>query len=145
MKFNWGHGIFIFLTIFVILAIAFIVFSLNQDIDLVSKDYYNKGASFSEQIEINRRSENYIDSINIVINQTNVSVLLSSSLQNSNDTITAYFYRPSDKNSDFSLTSIMTEKIEIPTNKLKKGRYIIKFSWKHDNETYNIEKETRIE
>ncbi len=145
MKFNWGHGIFIFLTIFVILAITFIVFSLNQDNDLVTKDYYDKGANFSEQIEINKRSEIFKDSINVNISNSIISIIPSGSLQNVTDTLTSHFYRPSDKNSDFSQIAIMSEKIEIPKSKLKKGRYIIKFSWIHMNNTYNTEKEIYIE
>ena len=40
------------------------VFSFRQNIDLVERDYYDKGANYTEQIEINKRSEIYQDSIN---------------------------------------------------------------------------------
>lgn len=145
MKFNWGHGIFIFLTIFVTLVITFIVFSLNQEIDLVAKDYYDKGANYSEQIEINKRSQSYQDSINVDINNSIISIQLAEGLKNTNDSISIYFYRPSDKKADFTYVAIMSNKIEIPFSKFKKGRYIAKFTWNQSDQTYNTEKEIFIE
>lgn len=145
MKFNWGHGILIFLTIFVTLVISFIVFSLNQEIDLVAKDYYDKGANYSEQIEINKRSQPYQDSINVDIKNSVISIQLAEEMKNINDSISIYFYRPSDKKADFTHVAKMSDKIEIPFSKIKKGRYFAKFTWKQSNQTYNTEKEIFIE
>ena len=42
-KFNWGTGILITIIIFMVITIGTVVFLMNQDVDLVTSDYYNKG------------------------------------------------------------------------------------------------------
>ncbi|NVN95526.1 MAG: FixH family protein [Bacteroidetes bacterium] len=143
-KFNWGHGILIFMTVFVLLSIIFIIFSLNQSQDLVSDDYYDQGASYSKQIEINKRSENYRDSITINQNNLSIDIKLCQSLINLEDTLFVYFYRPSDKKSDVKYKIQMTENISFPSTNLKSGRYMVKMKWNHLENIYNIEKEITI-
>ena len=143
-KFNWGHGILIFMTVFVLLSIIFIIFSLNQSEDLVSDNYYDLGADYSKQIEINKRSENYRDSITINQNNLSIDIKLCQSLINLEDTLFVYFYRPSDKNSDVKYKIPMTENINFPLTNLKSGRYMVKMKWNHLENIYNIEKEITI-
>jgi hypothetical protein len=144
IKFNWGHGILIFMTVFVLLSIIFIIFSLNQSEDLVSDNYYDLGADYSKQIEINKRSENYRDSITINQNNLSIDIKLCQSLINLEDTLFVYFYRPSDKKSDVKYKIPMTENISFPSTNLKSGRYMIKMKWNHLENIYNIEKEITI-
>jgi hypothetical protein len=144
MKFTWGHGIFIFMTIFVLLAAAFIVFSLRQTEDLVTDDYYEQGADYSSQIEVNKRSAVYYDSITVEQLDKNVEVKLSPSLVNPKDTVFMHFYKAADKKSDVKLKFIMDEKIIIPASELKNGRYQLKMMWKHLDSLYNIEKEITL-
>ncbi len=142
MKFNWGHGILIFMIIFLILSTAFIIFSLKNAQDLVSDDYYNQGADYSNQIEINKRSFNYRDSITINQINSNIQLKLCNSLAGRvEDTLFVYFYSPSSKNSDCRLKFPMADSISIPSSNLKNGRYMVKMSWKTSGELYNIEKE----
>ena len=144
MKFNWGHGIFIFMTIFVLLAVSFIIFSLNQSQDLVSDDYYDKGADYSQQIEVNKRSDIYQDSINIDIVNANVDVNICQSLKASTDTLLMHFYNPSNKNSDIKLKYPMANAISIPVSTFKNGRYEVKMSWTYQNNLFNLKKEILI-
>jgi hypothetical protein len=144
MKFNWGHGIFIFMTIFVILSIIFIIFSLNQSQDLVSDDYYDKGADYSQQIEINKRSDVYQDSVAVNVNIESLDVDLCQSMKNSVDTLLLHFYRPSDKKSDIKLKFPMSGNINIPLSNFIHGRYEVKISWYHLGSLYNIKNDIII-
>ena len=144
MKFNWGHGIFIFMTIFVLLAVAFIIFSLNQSEDLVSDDYYDKGADYSQQIEVNKRSDIYQDSIILNTNETTIDVNVCESLKATNDTLFMHFYNPSNKKSDIKLKYPMANTISIPVSKFKSGRYEVKMSWTHLNNLFNLKKDISI-
>jgi hypothetical protein len=145
MKFNWGHGIFIFMTVFVLLTIFFIIFSLNQSLDLVSDDYYDKGADYSKQIEVNSRSVVYQDSIKIQNNTSSIDIDICQGLVSDKDTLLIHFYRPSDKKSDIKLKFPMSKIISIPVAGLKKGRYEVKLVWTKLGDLYNIEKEINIE
>jgi hypothetical protein len=144
MKFNWGHGILIFIIIFLVLSVIFIVFSLNQNHDLVEDDYYDQGAGYSNQIEINKRSYAFRDSITVAATDSAVKVTLCQSLVNSGDTLYVYFFRPSDKKSDYKVKFPMSETAIVPVSVLKRGRYLVKLSWVHHNEVYQVEKEISI-
>lgn len=144
MRFNWGHGILTFIIIFLILSIVFIIFSLRQSTDLVSDDYYNQGAGYSKQIEINKRSYPYRDSISVSSTGAEVQILLCKSLISTGDTLNVYFYRPSDKKADIKLKFAMDEALTVPSKELKNGRYVVKMSWAHKGDWYNIDKEVFI-
>ena len=145
MKFNWVHGILIFIILFLMLSVAFIIFALNQPQDLVSEDYYNQGADYTKQMEVNSRSNLYRDSINIALLDKDVQVKLCKSLASSADTIKIYFYRPSDKEADIRMKCLMSEAISIPASKLQHGRYVVKMSWTHRGELFNVDKDLTIE
>ena len=65
MKFNWGTGIFIFLALFLLGSAVFIIFAVRQDVNLVHKDYYEKGVDYTEQMNVNARSSEYKDNISV--------------------------------------------------------------------------------
>lgn len=132
------------MTLFVLLSVAFIIFSLNQSEDLVSKDYYDQGADYSKQMEVNNRSFIYKDSISVIQVNSTVDVNLCQSLASSGDSLFVFFYRPSDKKSDLKIKFPMTEHFSIPASQLKTGRYLVKISWHHLDSLYNIEKEIAI-
>jgi len=144
MKFNWGHGILVFIIFFLLLSTIFIIFSLNQAQDLVAEDYYDKGAGYSSQIEVNKRSSVYQDSISINTFDSSIHLELSQDLALSGDTLYVHFYRPSDKNADLKIKFPMQSEINFQSSALKKGRYIVKMSWNHLGDLYNIEKEIII-
>ena len=59
-KFNWGTGILITIIVFMIVPIGTVVFLMNQDVDLVATDYYNKGIQHQEQIDRHKLPEQLI-------------------------------------------------------------------------------------
>jgi len=141
MKFNWGNGILIFIILFLILSSIFIIFSFQHANDLVTDDYYNQGAAYSKQIEINKRSAIYSDSLQITSTNEKIELLVNKGLANITDSFQIYFFRPSDKSKDYKIGVLKNERIIVPKSRLMKGRYIIKFSWKSKKEIYLIEKE----
>ena len=42
LKLNWGTGIAIVIAIFMVITIATVVYLMNQDVELVTDDYYKK-------------------------------------------------------------------------------------------------------
>ena len=65
MKFNWGTGIFIFLILFVVGGVGFVIFTLQFDVNLVHKDYYEKGVDYSEQMRMDTRSAIFKNAIQV--------------------------------------------------------------------------------
>ncbi len=145
MKFNWGHGILAFLIIFLLLLAAFIVFSFKQKHDMVTKDYYKKGADYTTQMKINQRSELYIDSVNISFVQDDVVLSCAQSITDMDDSLQVLFYRPSDKDLDYECTlPIMDNKSIISKNFLARGRYLVNIQWSKKEDLYQIKKDVFI-
>jgi len=146
MKLNWGKSIFLFYIIFVGLCVTFIVFSLRQNNDLVTEDYYEKGADYSTQIEINKRSSTYADSITLMPRKGQVSFVFCESLCQLTDTLNVYFFRPSDKILDVKLKIPLNDTVFLySSDQLIHGRYIAQITWTSQELNYQVDKDIRIE
>ena len=131
-----------FFVVFISLAITFIVFSLKQSNDLVSDDYYEKGANYTRQMEINQRSVIYSDSIKLENRNNLITFRFSKSVDMMADTMTVDFFRPSDKHFDHQIIfSLNSDSLSVRNDFLHKGRYKVMFHWKHNKEIFLIEKE----
>jgi hypothetical protein len=146
MKLNWGQGIFLFFVVFISLGISFVIFSLRQNNDLVTNDYYEKGADYTRQMEINSRSIAYIDSINLVNQNDLLIARFSKSIDMMTDTMDVFFFRPSDKRFDHEFRmALKSDSIEIVKSGIQKGRYKVKFQWANNLEVFMVEKEFFVE
>jgi len=146
MKLNWGQSLFLFFVVFLALAIVFIVFSLRQNNDLVTDDYYEKGAHYSQQMEINGRSAVYIDSIQLMNQNSRLVARFSKSIDQMTDTMNICFFRPSDKRFDYHHAGLLnSDSLTIEKNTLVKGRYKVKFQWLRHSESFQVEKEFFVE
>ena len=142
MKLNWGYSILIFLMGFLALGIVFIVFSFNQNNDLVTNDYYEKGANYTNHMEITNRSVVFADSIQLLNNNTNLVARFSNSINQMTDSIHIYFYRPSDKKLDVQFwETLRSDSLIIGKEHLANGRYQVQFQWIHDSKSYLVEKD----
>lgn len=145
MKFNWGHSIIVFFVIFFIWIFSFIIFSLKQNNDLVTKDYYKQGAEYSKQFEINKRSAKYNDSVSINNLNNDILVHLTSQIEKYGFNKELLFYRPSDKRNDLKLIiNENSDSILVSKTKLVPGRYLVKFSWEMNKDRYEIIKEFKV-
>ncbi len=58
IKWNWGTGIFLSIVIFMMILIGLVYVFMNQDVDLVTKNYYGKELKYQGQIDkINNTTE----------------------------------------------------------------------------------------
>lgn len=145
MKLNWGKSIFIFILLFLTLCTIFIVFSLRQDNDLVTDNYYNEGASYTTRLEVINRSQVYFDSINIIQRADFIEFTLSESLKTQISELELWFYRPSGKSRDYKTKlEANADSLILDKTRLSKGRYIIKIKWFMNNLEYTVEKDIFI-
>jgi hypothetical protein len=130
MKFNWGTGILIFLIVFLLAAAAFIIFAMRQDVNLVHKDYYEKGVDYTEQMNVISRSEPYREKIKVKQDESGLLISLDSMLASTIDSGKVLLYRPSGSNQDLEF---VLEKpvgnVLVSADKLIGGRYILKSQW----------------
>jgi hypothetical protein len=140
MKFNWGTGIAIFLALFLAAAAAFIIFAVSQDVNLVHKDYYEKGVDYSAQMKTASRSEVFQDKIEVVSATNGLLITVDSTLSTTIDSGKIILYRPSGRAFDLELPLPKTGIAEIPAQSLINGRYILKVQWYTSGLKYEIDK-----
>jgi hypothetical protein len=146
MKFNWGTGILIFLILFLAACAAFIIFALRQDVNLVHKDYYDKGVDYTDQMNINSRSAQFQDKIRIETKDEYLIISFEESLVTNIDSGKVLLYRPSNSNQDVLFPMTFSDNsIKIPKENLISGRYILKLSWYSDGLKYEIDKTVNIQ
>ena len=51
LKLSWGTGIVISFVVFMSSTLAVVIYLMNQDVDLVTRDYYKKELAYQDQIE----------------------------------------------------------------------------------------------
>ena len=145
MKFNWGTGILIFLILFLVACAAFIIFAMRQDVNLVHKDYYEKGVDYTDKMNIDARSTQFEDKIQIDYNNEYLLIGFEDSLVASIDSGKVLLYRPSNSKQDALFPMTFFENvIRIPKENLISGRYILKLSWYSEGLKYEVDKTLNI-
>jgi len=146
MKFNWGTGILIFLILFLSASAFFIVFAMRQDVNLVHKDYYEKGADYTDQMKVDARSVKYKDAVYTRIENELLILDFDTSFSLSIDSGDVLMFRPSNSSLDFRVSISASEKsIVIPKYGLVKGRYILKLGWYSKGLKYEVDKTVYIQ
>ena len=146
MKFNWGTGILIFLIIFLIACAGFIIFAMRQDVNLVYKDYYEKGVNYTDQMDVNARSKPYYNSVQTQLYTDFLSIDFDASLAAKIDSGSVILFRPSSSKQDVSLPLLITKNsLKISKKNLISGRYILKLFWYSDGLKYQIDKPVNIQ
>jgi hypothetical protein len=130
-KFNWGTGILVTIIIFMVITITTVVYLMNQDVDLVASDYYNKGIHHQEQIDRINRTNIMGDEVSIIIENGFLRLALPKSFTQKSLKGTIQFYRPSNSKKDFAIAlSVDTSAQQnIPTQNMDKGYWKVKLNW----------------
>ncbi len=146
VKFNWGTGIFISIVIFMIITVILTIIFMNQRVDLVTNNYYEKTLTYQKQIDTYKRTAELKQrvSFNYADNKINIS-FPDSYLQQINDG-KLYFYRPSDSRKDFTIPIQLDKRGSQTFNmtKIDKGYWKVEIQWTMDNQNYLMEKSVLI-
>jgi hypothetical protein len=146
MKFNWGTGILIFLILFLLACAAFIIFAMRQDVNLVHKDYYEKGVDHTDKMNVDARSNQFGEKIQIEYNNEYLLVSFDQSLAAKIDSGQVLMYRPSSSKQDVYFPMTFSENsLKIPKDNLISGRYILKLSWYSEGLKYEIDRPVNIQ
>jgi len=146
MKFTWGTGIFIFLTLFLLAAGVFMVFAFHQNVNLVHRDYYQKGVDYTEQMNVDARSVKYSNSFPILFLDDKLVIDFDDSLAINIDSVSALLFRPSNSKQDLLFALDLSDsKLKIPQQNLVSGRYILKVHWYLDGLRYEVDRPVNIQ
>lgn len=137
-KFNWGWGIAIFYSVFVVFMVLMVWNASNQKIEMVTENYYTKELAFQKLLEKENRTNGLAEQLQWQVQPG--KVVLKFPGAGSGKTVKAQilFYRPSDSSRDFTVnvTSDSEGTSVVESDKFIKGRYRMQVDWNAGNETY---------
>jgi hypothetical protein len=147
MKFNWGTGIFLVLTFFILALIAFFIFINNLDINLVEGNYYEKELVYQERIDKINNTSSLPGKIKVV-QEPDMIIIQFPQLDTTIAPIgSLMFYRPSDPEKDFSVPLQLNDSSRqvFDIKGLDKGKWVIKLDWEMGGKEYYYEEGVIIE
>lgn len=148
MKFNWGTGIVVGMIIFMGFIITLSTKMIGSKVDLVTKDYYEQGIEFEEHLDQVKAANALSQPVTVNVDYSTSQVQITLPTEFSNQAVegTVLFFRPSEKNKDFSvsLKSDSNLKQNVSLEKLDKGIWWIKLQWKANGKDYYYEEEVVI-
>lgn len=146
-KISWGTGIVIAFIIFIIFTLSTTFYLMNQDVDLVTEDYYDKEIKYQQQIDILKRTALIEDEVNLTVAQEFLNVQFNDSLLIFPISGSFHFYRPSDAKKDITIPLQLSEEgiQAIPLSRLDRGYWKVKFNWKINETEYYKEQTLHLE
>jgi hypothetical protein len=141
IKFNWGTGIFIVLSIIVLAVITFYIYLSNLGTHLVEENYYEKELAYQEKIDKLNNTSQLAGNIEILKEPGVVIIEFPSLDTGSVPSGTVWFYRPSDQKKDFTVPLQLNDSLQQAFNvsSIDKGKWIIKIDWEMDGKEYYFE------
>jgi len=142
IKWNWGTGILLSIIVFMAILIGIVYVFMNQDVDLVTKDYYSKELQYQDRInKINNTSELGKD-VGILFSENVVRFSFPDSVFDKKASGTIYFYRPSGSKKDFAVpVSVLDNNTQlVNTAALEKGLWKVKVEWGMEGKDFYTEK-----
>lgn len=137
MKLNWGSGIAIFYTLFVLTMVYMVVRASQTDVNMVQDNYYDQDLNY-EQFRKSRQNglEAGVLSINYKSAEGQVKIQFPS--ENKSIAGTVQFYRPSNQNWDKKMDIHLNEEnlMEVAVGDFPKGYWKVVVKWDVEGKSY---------
>lgn len=138
MKFNWGHGIFIAIVLGITGFLTLVYITTNQQIDMVTDEYYPKELKYQEQIAKEVNYNALAERIQIENDDSlkfNFPRLTNEAKEISG---TIHLYRPSDKRLDIETDLTLDTAFCMIIDKalLRSGKYQVIVDWEANGVEY---------
>lgn len=140
-KMNWGSWIVVSFILFAFGTFAMIYISMNQRVDLVTDDYYEKELRYQDHIEVVRNTNALDGRVSLSFAPSSVTISYPNIDAPSKYSGAVMFFRPSDKTLDFSRPVDVDSMYRqtIATERLVRGMWRVKISWNVGEQQYYTE------
>lgn len=128
---GWGKKIAVLYIGFVVVTLAFVVFAMNQRVDLVTDNYYEKELKYQEQIDKIKKTKELKEKTEIQLIEKTVKIKFPALPDKNSPKDFILFYRPSDPSKDVKI-QVSADSLGfqfIPVEKLARGFWKIKLNW----------------
>lgn len=137
---NWGKWIIASFILFAVFIATLVYISVSQDINLVTKNYYEEELAYQDQIDRMQNTKSLEVLPTIVIENGILQLQYDDLPRISAGKID--LFRPSDAQLDqkFELARTEDTSVQFQLTSLKKGLYKARFSWEMNGKGYYYEK-----
>lgn len=146
-KLNWGNGIFLAVTVFVIATLSVVSYLISLDFYMVSSDHYQEAVDYQETIDSKKNAAKLKEPVVVLFDEKTLSVDLyfPPVAAAAVDSGTVYFYRPNDSKLDKKIMLSLNRegKQRISVADFTKGKWVLSIEWKADSLNY-LEKKSII-
>lgn len=138
MKFNWGVGITLAISFFLILILSLVLRANRETIDLVTEDYYAKEIQYQQEIEKLRNSANLENGIQVKQTDEFIFILFPTDFLADSVKGEIHLYRASDKSKDRTYTIKLDSihQCQISKAEVITGKYDLSVDWKYFDTPY---------
>lgn len=143
---NWGKGILAVCIIFVIGVGVMVYISVNKNIDLVTKNYYEEEIKYQQQIDKINNSNNLKKQLIMQQNDGSLVIIFpDDEYRDIKGEIS--FYRPSDAKKDFKIPITLSGRNQqvIATSTLQKGLWKVQVNWNKSGVDYYNEERLMVQ
>ena len=137
MKINWGSGIAIFYSLFVVTMVYMVVRASQEDVNMVQDNYYDHDLNY-EAFRKSRQEGMQVGALAIEYQSAERNVKIQFPQTSGNIGGMIKFYRPSDHEMDQSVKILVDDqnKMVVPVDQLSKGYWKILVNWDIDGQSY---------
>jgi hypothetical protein len=139
---NWGKGIIIAMSAFVIFILTLVFTLMSNRVDLTSDDYYKKEIGYQDEIEAQRLGQKFDRKLIIQQSKNSIFFEFKDSLPAKIGTIE--FNRPSDQKLDKTIVW-KGEQMILSKNLFQKGLYHLTLEFVQGDQKIQIDRQIIIE
>jgi hypothetical protein len=142
-NFNWGKGIALAITVFVITTLSVVSYMISLDFFLVTNNHYEEAVDYQETIDKRLRADNLKNPVIVFFDEEIEALRImfpDDLIGNTQGNIK--LYRPNDPSLDTSIPLRINANGTqlITTSTMKKGKWMLSIEWEIDNIQYLEEK-----
>ncbi len=136
MKWNWGTGIAIVYTAFVLVMVGMVVYSKTLDNSLVVDNYYEEDINYQQHIDKLQNAESLPVDLRIESSAQALDLVFPPEMKEITGKVA--FYRADDKSLDFEIDVQVGQDntMRIPTADIVPGKWEIKVDWVGDGRPF---------
>ncbi len=136
---NFGHGIIIAMSAFIIFILTLVFSFLRQDVDLEYNDYYSRELVFNETKEATENGMPYLNGLQIESAEGQLTLFFNEHFPQF-EQAELHFYRADNASLDQNITIPQGRLHQFPLDKFKSGKYELRMDWKDGEKQFSIRK-----
>ncbi|MEN8137943.1 MAG: FixH family protein [Bacteroidota bacterium] len=149
MKFNWGHGIALFLIVFVVTTVGVVIKISTDDTyshELVSENYYEDELKYQEEIDYVKNASELSSPVRYRATSDGLLISFPKDFSLSEYKGTVKMQRPSNKILDLEIPIVLDENHQmlISRDKALEGKWNLRIEWEASEKKYLYKAKIRL-